>query len=152
LAVGVTLAAFLALAGLGGGRARRLKHGGANPLKGAALAAVGVAGILVLYLAGLSWILNALIGLPLAARMALSLVLISPLAFVMGLPFPLALSDLKQKNDHAVPWAWGLNGCGALIGPVAGMVLAVYGGVTVALAAAALCYALVFVLINKSDR
>lgn len=152
LAIGVTLAAFLALSGLGGGLARRLVHGGSNPLAGAGLAAVGVAGILTLYLAGLSWPLKALIGLPLAARMVLALVLISPLAVAMGLPFPLALSDLKQKNDHAVPWAWGLNGCGALIGPVAGIVLAVYGGVSAAMGAAALCYVLVFALIKKNAR
>ncbi len=152
LAVGATLAAFLAVAGLSGGLARRLTAGGVKPLRGAGLAAAGVAGILILYLAGLSWIVKALIGFPLAARMVLALVLISPLAVAMGLPFPLALSDLKQKTFRAVPWAWGLNGCGALIGPVAGIVLAVYGGVTVAMGAAALCYALVFVLINKNDR
>jgi hypothetical protein len=147
LAVGLTLAAFLALAGLAGGLGRRLVTGGAHPLKGAGLAAAGATAILLLYLAGLSGILKALMGLPLTARMALALVLISPLAFAMGLPFPLVLSHLKQKNGHAVPWAWGLNGCGALIGPVAGIVLALYGGVTAAMAAAVLCYALVFVLL-----
>jgi hypothetical protein len=152
LAVGVTLSAFLALAGLGGGLARRLMTGDVKPLKGAGLAAAGVAGILILYLAGLSWTLKALIGFPLAARMVLALMLTSPLAFAMGLPFPLALSALKQKSHHSVAWAWGLNGCGALIGPVAGIILAVYGGVSAAMAAAALCYALVFVLINKNDR
>lgn len=149
LAVGVTLAAFLAVAGLGGGLARPLTAGSPKRLKGAGLAAAGVAGILILYLAGLSWILKTLIGLPLAARMVLSLVLVAPLAFAMGLPFPLALSALKQETDGAVPWAWGLNGCGALIGPVAGIVLAVYGGISATMGAAALCYALVFLLINE---
>jgi hypothetical protein len=152
LAVGVTLAAFLALAGLGGGLARRLKIARANPIKGAGLAAAGAAGVLILYLAGLSWVLKALIDLPLAVRMALALALISPLAFAMGLPFPLALSGLKQKSSRAVPWAWGLNGCGALIGPVAGIVLSLYAGVTAAMGAAALCYALVFALINGKRR
>jgi hypothetical protein len=151
LAVGVTLAAFLALAGLGGGLARRLTAGSVKPLKGAGLAAAGVTGILILYLAGLPSILKALIGLPLAARMVLALLLISPLAFAMGLPFPLALSALKQESYGAVPWAWGLNGCGALIGPVGGIVLAVYGGVSAAMGAAALCYAFVFILANKHD-
>ncbi len=152
LAVGVTLAAFLAMAGIGGGLARRLTAGSPKPFKRAGLAAAGVAGILILYLVGLSWILKDLIGLPLAARMVLALTLISPLAFAMGLPFPLALSALKQETDGAVPWAWGLNGCGALIGPVAGMALALYGGATAAMGAATLCYALVFVLIIEYDR
>jgi hypothetical protein len=149
LAVGVTLAAFLAVAGLGGGLARRLTAGRAKPLKGAGVAAAAVAAILILYLAGLSWTLKALIGLPLAVRIVLALVLVSPLAFAMGWPFPLALSALKQETFGAVPWAWGLNGCGALIGPVAGIVLAIYGGVTAAMGAAALSYALVFLLLNE---
>jgi hypothetical protein len=152
LAVGVTLAAFLALAGLGGGMGRGLKIARVYPLNGAGLAAAGVAAILILYLAGLSWILKALIGLPLAMRIALALVLISPLAFAMGLPFPLALSHLKQQSGRAVPWGWGLNGCGALIGPVAGIVFALYGGVSTAMGAAALCYSLVFVLIHAKTR
>jgi hypothetical protein len=151
LAVGVTLAAFLAMAGLGGGLARRLMVGNPKPLKGAGLAAVAVAGILILYLTGLSWVLKALIGLPLAARMVLALGLVVPLAFAMGLPFPLALSALKQETYGAVPWAWGLNGCGALIGPVAGMVLTLYGGITAAMGVAAFCYALVFLLINETS-
>jgi hypothetical protein len=152
LAAGVTLSAFLAVAGLGGGVTRRLAAGGPKSLTRAGIAAAAVAVILILYLAGLSWILKAMLGLPLVVRMILALVLVSPLAFVLGFPFPLALSVLKPENDGAVPWAWGLNGCGALIGPVAGMALALYGGITAAMGAAALCYVLVFLLINANSR
>ena len=74
---------------------------------------------------------------PLAAAALVALVL-APLALVMGLPFPLAIETLKQDRAESIPWAWGLNGCGALIGPVVGMGLAVYWGITAVWVAAAI--------------
>lgn len=142
LAVGVCLAAFLALAGIGGGGSRRLMGGRQPALKNVALAALGVTAVVLLYLAGLSALLDGLMGLPLGLRLTLAPLIIAPLALAMGLPFPLAVALLKTGRADAVPWAWGLNGCGALLGPVVGMGLAVYGGVSVVLGAAALCYGL----------
>ena len=139
-AVAVALAAFLAAAGLGGGLSLRLRVGAGEVLKYAGRAAVLVAGALVVYLAALPFVLHALMDMSLAVRLPLALLLISPLALVMGFPFPLAVAALKETEAEAVPWAWGLNGCGALIGPVLGIGLAVYGGVAAVLWAAALCY------------
>jgi hypothetical protein len=104
---------------------------------------MAVVTLIIVYLFALSWILNHLLAMPLAVRMPLALVIVSPLALVMGIPFPLAVSALKKRQAQSVPWAWGLNGCGALIGPVAGISLAVYAGMTSVLAVAAGCYAIV---------
>jgi hypothetical protein len=143
LAVAVVLAAFLALAGLGGGISSRcLKTN--RPLRLAGIAALLAAGIICVYALALPPVLSNLITAPMAARMALTLLAVTPLALVMGFPFPLAVSALKVKQAQSVPWAWGLNGCGSLIGPVLGIALAVYGGVTVVMLAAALCYAIAF--------
>ena len=152
LAVAVTLAAFLAMAGLGGGISSRFFLKRKTALQGSGIAALLVAGFIVFYLAVLPPVLNALMGMPLAARIALALMLISPLAFAMGFPFPLAVSALKKVEAEAVPWAWGLNGCGSLTGPVLGISLAIYGGVTVVLGAAAFCYAVAFATTLDRDR
>ena len=144
LAAAVTLAAFLAMAGLGGGISSRFIMNREKALQRSGAAALLVAIIIVIYLAALPSVLNALMGMPLTVRMALALLLISPLAFAMGFPFPLAVSALKRVEARAVPWAWGFNGCGSMIGPVLGISLGIYGGVTVVLGAAALCYAVAF--------
>ncbi|MCP4749112.1 MAG: hypothetical protein GY874_23705 [Desulfobacteraceae bacterium] len=144
LAVAVTLAAFLAMAGLGGGISQRFLPNRDNQLKYSGIAAVVVAGLIVLYLAGLPPVLNALMATPLPVRITLAPILICPLAFSMGFAFPLAISALKTKDPKAVAWAWGLNGCGSLIGPVLGIVLAIYGGIPCLLGAAALCYTAAF--------
>ena len=40
--------------------------------------------------------------------------LIAPLAFFMGMPFPLGLARVSQRAPELVPWAWAANGCASL--------------------------------------
>ena len=49
-------------------------------------------------------------GLPLPIRVGIVFVLLAPLGFVMGMPFPLALRILRPEASAMVPWAWALNG------------------------------------------
>jgi hypothetical protein len=140
LAAGVTLGGFLALAGVGGGLSTRFLAAGRPALALVRPALVTILGLLLLYLAALPPLLSRLLGLSLGLRLALAPLIIAPLALPMGLPFPLALAALKERQRAAIPWAWGLNGCGALVGPVVGMGLAVYAGVSFVLGAAAVCY------------
>jgi hypothetical protein len=141
LAVGVTLALFLSLAGVGGGLSRRFIAPGRQPLIAIHRLLLAVMVLILVYLAALPVLLAPFLGLPLYLRLTLVALVTAPLALTMGLPFPLAIEILKRDRAEAIPWAWGLNGCGALIGPVVGMGLAVYGGVKAVWVAAALCYA-----------
>jgi len=43
-------------------------------------------------------------------RLCLTFVLLAPLGFVMGIPFPLAMRVLSNRAGGLVPWAWSLNG------------------------------------------
>jgi hypothetical protein len=61
-------------------------------------------------------------GWPLAARMALAVGLIAPLAFFMGQMLPVALERLPGP---AVPWAWAVNGCASVTGAVLATLIAV---------------------------
>jgi hypothetical protein len=142
LAVGVTLALFLALAGVGGGLSRRYCAKQRSPQTVVRRFVLAVSALVVIYLVGLPILLPPFLGLSLYLRLVLVALVLAPLALVMGLPFPLAIETLKQDRAESIPWAWGLNGCGALIGPVVGMGVAVYGGVSMVWVAAALCYGL----------
>ena len=51
-------------------------------------------------------------------RVALAVALVAPLAFAMGLPFPLVLARLRTVAPRLVPWAWGVNGCASVIAAV----------------------------------
>jgi hypothetical protein len=59
---------------------------------------------------------------PMSAKAALCVLLIAPLAFFMGAPFPLALRELEAP---LVPWAWGINGCASVVSPALATLLAI---------------------------
>jgi hypothetical protein len=56
------------------------------------------------------------------------LALIAPLAFFMGMPFPLGLSRLAVEAERLIPWAFGINGCASVIAAILATVLAIHVG------------------------
>ncbi len=144
-AVAVVLSGFLVFAGLGSaaapGLARRLEVGsrraGPTPI---GLAVMAIAVLALVYLALLPGLFRALLPWPDGARVVASLVLIAPLAFFMGMPFPLGLSRVSARAPDLVPWAWGVNGCASVISAVLASLLAVHLGFTAVVAFAVLLY------------
>ena len=78
------------------------------------------------------------ISLPLAGRLGMAIGLTAPLAFWMGMPFPLGLSGLSAEQ---APWAWGINGCLSVISAPLATILAVELGFTLVMTLAAIAYA-----------
>jgi len=78
-------------------------------------------------------------------------VLLIPLGFVMGMPFPTGLRALASlpapdfpaaDNDshNAIEWAWAMNAAASVLGSVLAMVIAIQFGLTVTLACGAGAY------------
>jgi hypothetical protein len=84
---------------------------------GAALLAIAVSNLL-----------SALVWLPMAAKIAMTVVMIVPLGFVMGMPFPTALQRLEEWHAPSVRWAWSLNAAASVLGSVGALVCAIYLG------------------------
>ncbi len=61
-------------------------------------------------------------------RLYLSIGLIAPPAFFMGIPFPLGLKTLSSRNESLVPWAWGINGCFSVISTALALIFAFESG------------------------
>ena len=93
-----------------------------HPALALAVAGIGTAALmhLVLALPLFRWLMP----LPDALKIAVSLALIAPLAFFMGMPFPLALARVAATRAALVPWAWGINGCASVLSAVLAMLLA----------------------------
>ncbi len=51
--------------------------------------------------------------------------LLAPLAFFMGMPFPLGLQVVSNRNSEYIPWIWGINGLASVVAPVLGSLLIV---------------------------
>jgi hypothetical protein len=77
-----------------------------------------------------------------SGRIALTLTLVAPLAFLMGMPFPIGLSRLAAEAPAFIPWAWGINGCASVLAALVAALLAVHVGFSMVLLLAAALYAL----------
>ena len=101
--------------------------------------------------------LAALVGMDFGYRLVVSGVLLIPLGFVMGMPFPTGLRALAalpapefpagdNASDNAVEWAWAMNAAASVLGSVSAMVIAIQFGLTVTLACGAGAYLLALLL------
>jgi hypothetical protein len=84
--------------------------------------------------------LEALIALPDAAKIAISLALIGPLACFMGMPFPLGVVHVARNSADLVPWAWGINGCASVNATILATLLAIHFGFTAVVSMAVALY------------
>jgi hypothetical protein len=110
-------------------------------------------GLIALLLLIYSFILTPLLqqtvhfGLPF--KLVIVLLLIAPLAFIMGMPFPSGLSLVSKTNPAAIPWAWGVNGCTSVISTALATIVSVELGFNWVLLLAALAYCLPIVSLKQ---
>jgi len=74
---------------------------------------------------------------------------LSPLGFLMGIPFPSGLKLLGERNPLLVPWAWTINGCCSILGPLCAILLAVASGFRDVLLLGALAYFFAFLNLKR---
>ncbi|HYZ32894.1 MAG TPA: hypothetical protein VE684_11520, partial [Crenalkalicoccus sp.] len=113
-----------------GGAAQGLDRRGRVARGGGALDPVvlAIAALAMLHAFAAPFLFDLGAGLGAWPRGALAVALIAPLAFAMGLPFPLVLGRLRAAAPALVPWAWGVNGCASVIAAVlAGLVAMGWG-------------------------
>ena len=139
LAIGVGLAGFLLFAGGGSLCAQRWRH---DPVRPIVLAVCAIALALAWHFAMFALALRTGADWAPWLRAILGLLTIAPLAFAMGLPFPLGLSRLARTTPALVPWAWGVNGCASVVAAIAALLLAIEIGLATTLLAALGLYAL----------
>ena len=82
----------------------------------------------------------ALVGLPLGVKMLITVLLIAPAAFLMGMPFPTGLRVLEQVHHESVRWAWSLNAASSVLGSATAIFLAIYIGLRSTLVVGGLFY------------
>ena len=141
-AVAVVLSGFLVFAGLGSAYSPQLVQRVAQKRHSpVSVAVAGIAAIALLYLAVLPMLFQQLIGLPDAIKMALSIILIAPMAFFMGMPFPIVLARVADRAPDFIPWAWGINGFASVISASLATLLAIEFGFSVVILLALGLYA-----------
>jgi spermidine synthase len=138
-AISISLAGFLLFAGLGSFVSERLAQK-RSYFPTAAMSVVVIAILSIGYLFLLEPLFERLGHLAMGYKLVISTLLIAPLAFVMGMPFPLALSSLKQQASDLIPWAWGINGYASVISAGLATLIAIDLGFTAVILIAILLY------------
>ncbi|MCU7917573.1 MAG: SAM-dependent methyltransferase [Candidatus Thiodiazotropha sp. (ex Epidulcina cf. delphinae)] len=139
-AISMSLTAFLIFAGLGSLTCERLSGRYAQKrIAAQAVTAIILLGVGYLFLLGP--LFNLLGHIPMALKMIISILLIAPLAFFMGMPFPLAIASMKQQAADLIPWAWGVNGYASVISAGTATLIAIHFGFSAVILCALILYA-----------
>lgn len=101
---------------------------------------VGIFLMTILYMTILPGISRALIHLSDVWRYGLAVLLLAPISFLMGMPFPSALARLHWLNNSLVSWAWGVNGFASVVSAVLAVVLSIEFGFNVVFLLTGGCY------------
>ena len=139
------LCAFLIFAGLGSGFSQRWRQYFENlhpKFDGMPIAAgvVGIGLLSLIYLFLLPLLFHQWIYLPNLWKFPISILLIAPLAFFMGMPFPLGLARVARAKPTFIPWAWGLNGCASVLSAILATILSIHIGFNAVIALAVMLY------------
>jgi hypothetical protein len=142
----VVLFSFLLFSGLGAAVAGKLRLTSARlPLLLVVASAIACA----------LWqpaLLDATLGLETPVRIAIAVGVLALPAFLMGMPFPVALSKLTGESKPFLPWALAINGGASVVASIVAILVAMEGGFTAVFACAAASYALAWWTAGRLPR
>jgi Spermine/spermidine synthase domain len=142
----VVLAGLLIFTGAGSFASGTWSVESAGKLKRALLSAA----IVVMAMAFITpAVFRACLGFGLFSRVAIALLLVAPLGFVLGMPFPLGLREAMQGSSALGAWAWGVNGFFTVIGTVLTLMLGMMVGFQIVLFLACACYLVGLLVITQ---
>jgi SAM-dependent methyltransferase len=137
-AITVVLSTFLLTAGAGSYFSQKLSRSTEKPVIMLPIAAIAL--LSIIYILSFESITGFLLETGNLSRYVLSIVLIAPLGFCMGMPFPMALAKISRTTPALIPWAWGINGCASVISAILATLIAMQFGFTVLIFLAIVLY------------
>lgn len=141
LAFSITLFSILLGGGLGSLSSHFLKE---RTTRKISLVSLGIAVVIVIYVIGLPFLLDKFLSFSILTRSLITMAIILPLGFLMGIPFPTGLRVLNDFFPEDIAWMWAINAVTSVLGSILAVIIAILFGFTWALLMGALAYILVF--------
>ncbi|MFP5262432.1 MAG: hypothetical protein ACLGJB_11060 [Blastocatellia bacterium] len=110
---------------------------------------VVIVAVVLIYILVLPPIFYGLVHLAREIRIVIAVVLMAPLAVLMGMPMPIGIRLLARDAPEIIPWAWGVNGATSVMGSVGALVIAVLTGFNQALVVGAALYLVAIFFITR---
>lgn len=108
--------------------------------------------LLTFYVFALPGILHSALDWPKATKVVVSISLLAPLGYLMGMPFPLGMKLADATASRMVPWLWGINGTLSVLASVLSVFLALNLGFTFVALVGQVAYAVALVAILVGSR
>ncbi|MDY6846804.1 MAG: hypothetical protein SVP52_06675 [Chloroflexota bacterium] len=122
-------------------------------------ALLSLVGLLVVYMFLLPRLLHISLGLPLVVRLLITIILIAPAGFLMGIPFPSGLSMIGAQNgsshnagDWMISFVWAVNGASSVIATILASLISLSYSFNLTFAVGTFCYLLAFFIIGKTTN
>ena len=109
---------------------------------------ISIVSILLLYMFFLPKIMDYFLGTDVFYKIIITVILLAPLGFFMGMPFPLGIKILENDSSEIIPWVWGINGATSVLATVLSTAVAISYGFTSALVLGGISYAISIFLIR----
>ncbi len=133
---------FLAGAGLGSYFSHRWKF---SPDRSWFIPFAGIVLYTCLFLLFYQPLFDSLLTADTRVRIGVSIIIILPLSFCLGMPFPLGILAVANQAKGAVAWGWAFNGLFTVVGGLASVLLSIYLGFQATLIIAGATYILGFI-------
>lgn len=96
-----------------------------------------------------AYLFDSLLELRTLLRILSSVIVIFPLAFFLGMPFPLGVLAIENKPEGTIAWAWALNGLFTVTGGVFCAIFSVYFGFIATMLVALAAYMLAWLMMRN---
>ncbi|PIE35122.1 hypothetical protein CSA56_05430 [candidate division KSB3 bacterium] len=140
--VSVVIASFLIFSGLGSAYFHVNTSQSHFPQKILLIAVVGILSFSGTYVVFLPHLLTTCAGWATLLKIIITILVIAPLGFCMGVPFPFGMNLLNQEASELVPWAYGINGCTSVLSSLLATSIAIPFGFRMVLLSAVCLYLL----------
>ncbi len=97
----------------------------------------------------LPYIITFFLGSNLILRGIVTLLTLCPIGILMGMPFPVAIKILGERNRDIIPWAWCVNGVASVISSILAIIIAISFGFNAVLLLSVIMYLVGGGLIKK---
>jgi hypothetical protein len=112
----------------------------------------GIVGLVLVYHWTLPALVEQFLGAPLPLRIVFTVVLLAPVGLLLGMPYPLGITVLREFGEGLVPWAWGLNGALSVVASVLAIFLGSRYGFSAALLTGGAAYGIALLAIAVVAR
>ncbi|HEX2472469.1 MAG TPA: hypothetical protein VHJ59_06935, partial [Nitrososphaera sp.] len=111
-----------------------------NNMKNLTFVIGGIAALGISYVLFLPPIIYSTIAESIEVKAAVSIAILAPIGFLMGMPLPTGMRLLKVHRPDYIPWMWAINGAFSVLGAVLAIALGIMYGSSLAMILGILIY------------